>query len=206
MNQRLKKWSLRLAALTAALALTFPVGTGTAQAASMRKVTAKAKVNQAPAVRSGKNRITLKASSMDVNLAVRFKAPRTKTYTLKFSNLRFKSASDCQKYGNFVFAASNVQKPRRGGGLMTIMKIQGGYQKSAYYCSREYYSQLKINASYEVESALDLLNTTGIRATKSVKVKLKKGQTVYFVTNVAAANPATDSPIGGTFTCDLNIR
>ena len=206
MNQRLRKWSLRLAATATALALTATAGTGTAQAASMRKVTARADAKQAPAVKKGKTRITLRASSESTPLGVKFKAPSTKTYSLKYSNLRFKSASDRQRYGNFVFASADVQKPRKGGGVMQIMKIQGGYQKFAYFCSKEYYSQLKLSASYGVESALDLLNTAKVRASKSVKVKLKKGQTVYLVTNAAAADPSTGSSVGGTFTCDLTIR
>lgn len=202
MNQKLKKFTIGLAVAATAFAMTVPTGAQEAQAAKLRKVTASSKVKKAPYVKKGRNRITLKASSSSVILAVKFKVPSTKTYTLKFTSLRYKKAADRQSYGNLVLAGSNVQIPRKSGGRMRVLKIKGGYKKAAYYCSDEYYSVLQQMAATQDSNQADaqkLLNTVKVRTSKTVKVKLKKGQTVYIATSV-------ESYSGGTFTCDLTIK
>lgn len=163
----MKKWK-KFAATASAIALATvvaaPAGLSQAQAAAKKVNASSTNYKKAAALKTGKNIVHVKKSTA----MTKYTAKKTKTYTFKFTGLNAEKKS--YRKTNNVNGSVGFSVIQYGGLCSKKVKTRGGSTYSAYLCSKKVW-----NNTYNKSN----ITKYSVLPTRTVKVKLKKGQTIY---------------------------
>lgn len=188
-------------------------GSMTARAAASGKTvraTASRTWSKAPAVRKGKNIITLNSRKSGTVLYVRFRAGRNASYRFRFSSLHYTNRKARSKAKDFVFLGIGFQYLQKGN--LVFRKIHNGYQqKMLFLSSRQAYRQLNrwnssgsgVDASIR-NYAKKCIQVYHFRPRRRTTMRLKKGQVIYLVMSANGSGGVNKG--AGTFRLRLTVE
>lgn len=132
-----------------------------------KTVSAKANWKKAPAVKRG----TTCVVSRKNNSYIKFKAPAKKTYTITISNVStLKKQNPDIALGNF-YVMKKISSPYSTYLISQKVKTNGGKGNTLFMAT---------NYSYENFHKYSKVNSTSYLARRYAKIKLKKGESLYF--------------------------
>jgi len=152
-----------LVALTFAVAVAVMVpAAGSVEAQAAKKVTANAKYQKAPSVKTGTTTVTSKKNKLSTAKWVKFKAPKTGTYKFTVSNFKPADVINC---GHFDFYANPAKYEK-----LSNLKTEGGRTSSFHIASKKFMQHYRPG---------DTTKKDRYRSSRSATINMTQGQVVY---------------------------